>query len=46
VALATLPQAEQIAGFLHHYARVAASLVPIISGDQSAEHESCGAFRR
>jgi hypothetical protein len=33
VALATLPQAEQIAGFLHPYARVAASLSPVLSGD-------------
>jgi len=34
MALATLPQAEQIACFLHHYARVAASPFPILSGDQ------------
>ena len=34
MALATLPQAEQIACFLHHYAGVAASPFPILSGDQ------------
>jgi hypothetical protein len=46
MALATVPLAEQIAGFLHLYARVAASPVPILFGDQSAEHESRGAFHR
>jgi hypothetical protein len=34
MALTTLPQAEQIACFLHHYARHAASPFPILSGDQ------------
>jgi hypothetical protein len=34
MALATLPQAESIACFLHRYARVAASLFPILSGDR------------
>ena len=34
MALATMPQAEQIAYFLRHYARVAASPFPILSGDQ------------
>jgi hypothetical protein len=46
VALATLPQAEQIACSLYHHARVAASPFPILSGDQQAGHESGGAFRR
>jgi hypothetical protein len=32
MALATLPQAEQVACFLHHDARVAASPFPILSG--------------
>jgi hypothetical protein len=34
MALATLPQAWQIACFLHHYAPVAASPFPILSGDR------------
>ena len=34
VALATLLQAEQNACFLPHYARVAASPFPILSGDR------------
>jgi hypothetical protein len=34
MALVTLPQAEQIACFLHHFARVAASLFPVPFGDQ------------
>jgi hypothetical protein len=34
MALATLPQAEHIACFLHHYVRVAASPFPIVSGDR------------
>ena len=34
MALATMPQAEQIAYFLRHYARVAASPFPILSSDQ------------
>jgi hypothetical protein len=46
MALAKLPQAGQIACFPDHDARVAASPSPILSGDQSAEHESRGAFRR
>src|SRR6267143_4578884 len=33
MALATLPQAEQIACFLNHYVRVSASPFPIPSGD-------------
>jgi hypothetical protein len=33
MALAKLSQAKQIACFLHHYARVAASPFPILSGD-------------
>jgi hypothetical protein len=33
-ALTTLPEVEQIVCFLHHYARVAASPFPILSGDQ------------
>src|ERR1700724_3112590 len=34
MALATLPQAEQIACFLHHCARIAASPFPILSGNR------------
>ena len=34
MAVAKLPGAEQIACFLHHYARAAASLFPVLSGDQ------------
>jgi hypothetical protein len=34
MVLATLPQAQQIACFLHHCARVAASPFPILFGDQ------------
>jgi hypothetical protein len=32
--LATVAQAEQLACFLYHYARVAASPFPILSNDQ------------
>ena len=32
--------------FLHHYARVAASPLAILSGGRLAEHESGGAYRR
>jgi hypothetical protein len=47
MALVTLPQVEQIVVcFLHHYARVAASPFPILSGGRLAEHESSGAYRR
>ena len=46
MAVATQSQPEQTACFLHHYARVPASPFPILSGDQSAEHEFRGAFRR
>jgi hypothetical protein len=35
-------RAEKIACFPDHYARVAASPFPILSGDQSAERESSG----
>jgi hypothetical protein len=34
MALATLTQAEQIACFLHHCARIAASPFPILSGNR------------
>jgi len=43
MALATLPHVKQIVVcFLHHYARVAASPFPILSGGRLAEHESGG----
>jgi hypothetical protein len=42
MALTTLPQAEQIPCFPRHFAPVAASPSPILFGDQSAKHESCG----
>ena len=35
MALAALPQAEQIACFLHHYARVAPLPFPVLSGSRS-----------
>jgi hypothetical protein len=46
MALAALLQAEPIACFLLHDARVPASLFPILSGERSAEHESFDVFRR
>jgi hypothetical protein len=46
MTLATSPRTAQIVSVLHHYPRVAASLSPILSGDQLAKHQSCDAFRR